>query len=179
MTARLFSTINDCSEQQFSFFVSGKPETQGSKSAFGRIYTDKQGKQRVAVAMAEQSKGLYAWRSAIGKVALLMRPKDWQTDGIYILSAVFYMPRPKGHFNSKGQLKADAPIFHAKLGDADKLLRACGDALTKICYDDDALIVAASSIKVFCDPVDGPGAHISVSRLHVAGAAAMTLALKP
>lgn len=179
MTARLFSTINDCSEQQFSFFVSGKPETQGSKSAFGRIYTDKQGKQRVAVAMAEQSKGLYAWRSAIGKVALLMRPKDWQTDGIYILSAVFYMPRPKAHFSSKGQLKADAPVFHAKVGDADKLLRACGDALTKICYDDDALIVAASSVKVFCDPVDGPGVHVTVSRLHVAGAAAMTLALKP
>jgi crossover junction endodeoxyribonuclease RusA len=179
MTAKLFSTINECSAQQFSFFVSGKPETQGSKSAFGRIYTDRQGKQRVAVAMAEQSKGLYAWRSSIGRVALLMRPRDWETNGVYTLSAVFYMPRPKAHFDSKGRLKADAPVFHAKLGDADKLLRACGDALTKICYDDDALIVAASSIKVFCDPIDGPGAHISVSRLHVAGAAAMTLALKP
>jgi Holliday junction resolvase RusA-like endonuclease len=179
MTAVLFSAISDCSEQKFSFFASGKPETQGSKSAFGRIYTDKQGKQRVAVAMTEQSKGLYAWRSAIAKVALLFRPTDWRTDGIYVLSAVFYMPRPKSHFNSKGHLKADAPVFHAKLGDADKLLRACGDALTKICYDDDALIVAASSIKVFCDPIDGPGVHVTVLRLHEAGAAAMTLALKP
>lgn len=179
MITTLFTTISQCSEQEYSFFVSGKPETQGSKSAFGRIYTDKQGKQRVAVAMAEQSKGLYAWRSAIGKVALLMRPKDWQTNGVYAMSAIFYMPRPKLHFKSNGELKADAPFFHAKLGDADKLLRACGDALTKICYDDDSLIVAASSIKVFCDPIDGPGAHISVARLHAAGAAAMTLALKP
>lgn len=179
MSAKLLATISDCSEQQFSFFVAGKPETQGSKSAFGRIYTDKTGRQRVAVAMAEQSKGLYAWRSAIGKVALLMRPNDWEMDGLYVLSIVFYMPRPKSHFNSKGQLKPDAPVFHAKLGDADKLLRACGDALTKICYDDDSLIVAASSIKLFCDPADGPGAHVSVSRLHEAGAAAMALALKP
>jgi Holliday junction resolvase RusA-like endonuclease len=179
MTAKLLATISDCSDQQFSFFVSGKPETQGSKSAFGRVYTDRQGKQRVAVAMAEQSKGLYAWRSSIGRVALLMRPKDWRTDGIFVLSAIFYMPRPKIHFNNKGQLKPSAPVFHAKLGDADKLLRACGDALTKICYDDDALIVAASSIKVFCDPEDGPGVHVSVSRLHEAGASAMALALKP
>lgn len=179
MTAKLLATISDCSAQQFSFFVAGKPETQGSKSAFGRIYTDKAGKQRVAVAMAEQSKGLYAWRSSIGKVALLMRPKDWQLDGLYTLSAIFYMSRPKLHFNSKGQLKPNAPVFHAKLGDADKLLRACGDALTRICYDDDALIVAASSIKVFCDPADGPGAHVSVCRLDEAGASAMALALKP
>lgn len=179
MTAKLLATINDCSLQQFSFFVAGKPETQGSKSAFGRIYTDKTGKQRVAVAMAEQSKGLYAWRSAIGKVALLMRPRDWQTNGLYALSIIFYMPRPRLHFNSHGQLKPSAPVFHAKLGDADKLLRACGDALTKICYDDDALIVAASSIKVFCDPADGPGAYVSVSRLDEEAASAMTLALKP
>lgn len=179
MTATLIAAIDQCASQRFSFFVAGKPETQGSKSAFGRIYTDRQGKQRVAVAMAEQSKGLYAWRGAIGKVAALMKPKDWSTDGIFVLQAVFYMPRPKAHFNSKGELKANAPVFHAKLGDADKLLRACGDALTKICYDDDALIVAASSIKVFCNPSDGPGAHITVLRLDEMAASAMTLALKP
>lgn len=179
MTAKLLATISDCSVQQFSFFVAGKPETQGSKSAFGRIYTDKTGKQRVAVAMAEQSKGLYAWRSSIGKVALLMRPKDWNTAGLFALSIIFYMPRPKLHFNGQGKLKPSAPVFHAKLGDADKLLRACGDALTKICYDDDSLIVAASSIKLFCDSADGPGAHISISRLDEGGASAMALALKP
>lgn len=179
MTASLIATLDQCSAHRFSFFVSGKPETQGSKSAFGRIYTDKTGKQRVAVAMTEQSSGVYAWRSAIGKVAVLMRPKNWETNGIYLLSIISYMPRPKAHFNSRGELKPSAPVFHAKLGDADKLLRACGDALTKICYDDDALIVAASSIKVFCDPSDGPGVYISVTRLDEAAASAMALALKP
>ena len=179
MTAALVGAIDQCAAQKFSFFVAGKPETQGSKSAFGRVYTDRNGKQRVAVAMTEQSKGVYAWRSAIGRVALLIKPKDWQTDGIFALQAVFYMPRPKAHFNSRGELKSNAPLFHAKLGDADKLLRACGDALTKICYDDDALIVAASSIKMFCSPSDGPGAHITVLRLDEMAASAMSLALKP
>jgi Holliday junction resolvase RusA-like endonuclease len=179
VTANLITTLDQCSVQSYSFFVAGKPETQGSKSAFGRAYVDREGRQRVAVSMVEQSKGLYAWRGSIGRVAALMRPKDWETDGVYLLSALFCMPRPKNHFNSRGELKPSAPKLHSVKGDADKLLRACGDALTKICYDDDALIVAASSIKVYCDPKDGPGAYIKISRLDTSAASAMLLALKP
>lgn len=179
MTANLLITLEQCSVQSYSFFVAGKPETQGSKSAFGRTYTDREGRQRVAVAMVEQSKGLYNWRASIGRMATLTRPRDWETNGLFILSALFYMPRPKLHFNTKGELKQNAPLFHSAKGDVDKLLRACGDALTKICYDDDALIVAASSMKLFCDPSDGPGVHIKISRLDSEAATAMMLALKP
>ena len=179
MSTRLLTTFDQCAAESFSFFVSGKPETQGSKSAFGRIYTDKTGRQRVATAMVEQSKGLYAWRASIGRVAAIMRPKTWDTAGMFTLSAVFYMPRPKAHFNARGQLKASAPKFHVTKGDADKLLRACGDALTKICYDDDAMIVAATSIKLFCDPTEGPGALIKVSRLDETLAAGALLIVKP
>lgn len=179
MTANLLIALEHCSAQSYSFFVAGKPETQGSKSAFGRVYTDREGCQRVAVAMTEQSKGLHAWRASVGRMATLMRPRDWETQGLFVLSVLFYMPRPKSHFDSKGNLKRSAPLFHTKKGDADKLLRACGDALTKICYDDDALIVAASPMKLFCDPADGPGAHVKVSRLDQEAATAMILALKP
>lgn len=179
MSTRLLTTFEQCSAESFSFFVSGKPETQGSKTAFGRIYTDKTGRQRVATAMVEQSKGLYAWRASIGRVATIMRPKTWQTSGLFVLSAVFYMPRPKYHFNARGELKQNAPVFHSAKGDADKLLRACGDALTKVCYDDDALIVAASSTKLFCDPADGPGALIKVSRLDETLACGALLITKP
>jgi crossover junction endodeoxyribonuclease RusA len=179
MTLNLLKCFDDCAAQSFSFFVAGKPETQGSKSAFGRIYTDKDGRQRVMTAMVEQSKGLYAWRGAIGKVAAVMRPAGWKTDGIYALHALFYMPRPKIHFNSRGQLKPGAPVFHTKAGDADKLLRACGDALTKICYDDDALIVAASSVKLFCQAGGVPGAHITVTRLDEQTAGGAVVAFAP
>lgn len=179
MSTRLLTTFEQCTAQSYSFFVGGKPETQGSKSAFGRIYTDKSGRQRVATAMVEQSKGLYAWRATIGRVATIMRPRDWELDGIFTLSAVFYMPRPKYHFNARGELKSTAPVVHSVKGDADKLLRACGDALTKICYVDDALIVAATSIKLFCDPIDGPGALIKVSRLDETLISGALLAVKP
>lgn len=179
MSLKLLTTLDDCAEQSFSFFVPGKPETQGSKNAFGRAWTDKNGKQRVAVAMVEQSKGLYQWRCDIGKIALIMRPNMWRTDGLYTLHATFYMPRPKFHFNSHGELKANAPIFHSKAGDADKLLRACGDALTKVCYDDDALIVAASSAKLYCKQGGHPGAHITVTRLSETAAGGAALAFAP
>ena len=179
MTQNLMTTLEQCSVQSYSFFVAGKPETQGSKTAFGRVYTDRQGKQRVAVAMTEQSKGVYAWRASIGRVATLMRPRGWETNGAYVLSVIFCMKRPKSHFNNKGELKQSAPTLHLSKGDADKLLRACGDALTGVCYDDDAMIVAASSIKIFCDPEDGPGVHIKICRLDQEAASAMLLALKP
>ena len=71
MTANLLTTLEQCSAQSYSFFVAGKPETQGSKNAFGRVYTDREGRQRVAVAMTEQSKGLYAWRASVGRMAAL------------------------------------------------------------------------------------------------------------
>jgi hypothetical protein len=34
-------------------------------------------------------------------------------------------------------------------------------------------------MKLFCDPSDGPGVHIKVTRLDLEAATAMTLALKP
>jgi Holliday junction resolvase RusA-like endonuclease len=179
MTLHLLTSLEDCVDQSFSFFVPGKPETQGSKSAFGRAWTDKNGKQRVAVSMVEQSKGLYQWRSTIGRMALLMRPNNWQTNGIYTLHAVFYMPRPLSHFSKNGELKSSAPVFHAKAGDADKLLRACGDALTKVCYDDDALIVAASSAKLYHKRGESPGAHITVTRLDEAAARGAAFVFAP
>lgn len=179
MTIRLFKNFEDCAEQSFSFFVAGLPKTQGSKTAFARIITDKTGRQRAVAAMVEQSKGLYEWRSSIGKVGLAMRPSSWRTNGLYLLQACFYMPRPKLHFNSRGELKSSAPMLHNKLGDADKLLRACGDALTKICYDDDALIVGAVPIKLFCKPGGVPGVHVTVTLLNEMAAHGAALVLAP
>lgn len=165
MTTSAMETLENCADQSYCFFVSGNPKTQGSKRAFGRAYTDKTGRQRVAVTMVEQATGLHPWRDLIGRIATLLRPSDWKQSGLFVLTAVFYMPRPKYHFNSKGQLKPSAPTFHAHKGDADKLLRACGDALTKICYEDDGMVIATSSVKLFCDPADGPGVFIRISRL--------------
>lgn len=82
------------------------------------------------------------------------------------------MPRPKAHYNAKGCLRPSAPLFHSNKGDVDKLVRACGDALTKVSYDDDALIVGISALKVFCRPSEGPGVFVKISRLEEEAAAA-------
>lgn len=168
MTANLILNLESCVAQSYSFFVAGNPETQGSKSAFGRAYKDKEGRTRVAVAMVEQSKGLHAWRASVGRMAVLMRPPGWVTSGAYMLDLTFYMPRPKAHFDKYGNLKKNAPLFHVKKKDGDKLTRAIGDALTGACYDDDSLVVCGLYLKVYCDPEIGPGVGIAISRLNQA-----------
>lgn len=172
MTTNPILSIEPCVAQSYSFFVAGKPETQGSKSAFGRAYKDGEGRTRVAVAMVEQSKGLGAWRASVGRMAVLLRPPGWAMDGAYMLNSIFHMPRPKAHFDKYGKLKKNAPVLHCKKKDGDKLKRAIGDALTGICYDDDSLIVYGSYLKVYCDPVIGPGVAIAISRLDQATAEA-------
>jgi len=176
LTASLILSLESCAAQSYSFFVAGKPETQGSKNAFGRAYKDKEGRTRVAVSMVEQSKGLPAWRASVKRMATLMRPPDWSTNGAYMLSSIFYMPRLKLHFNKHGNLKENAPTLHCKKGDSDKLLRAVNDALTGVCYDDDAFVVAGPYLKVYCDPSIGPGVSLEILRLDQA-AAAKTIAV--
>ena len=116
--------------------------------------------------MVEQDRDLPEWRHSVAQMARLMKPADWSKQGIFLLSSIFYLPRPKCHFNARGDLKRGAPVFHSNRKDCDKMLRAIGDALTEICYEDDSLVVFASALKVYCSPTgDGEGARISVARL--------------
>lgn len=150
----------------------GLPASQGSKTAYGRVVKGKDGKLKAIVNMVEQDKGLGEWRLAVAQMGRLMKPNDWQTDGMFLLSAVFCMPRPKAHFLKSGALRHDAPLLHTARKDCDKLLRAIGDALTEVCYDDDCLIVCDTGIKIYATVEQGPGAWISVRRLDEARAEA-------
>lgn len=76
----------------------------------------------------KNKKQLMAWRGKIAHAARL----HWQgdmLDGPVWLGCVFTFPRLKGHYNSKGQLSANAPTDKDTLPDLDKLMRAVGDAL--------------------------------------------------
>lgn len=152
--------------QKYSFFAAGNPACQGSKTAFGRVGKDKNtGKTRAFVNMVEQDKGLDEWRLRVGNVAKVMLPADWQTEGLFALRVIFYLPRPKAHYSTSGELKPSAPVFHSQKKDYDKLLRAIGDSLTGICYQDDCMVVHGGAMK-FYEPTRGrTGAWISVSRL--------------
>lgn len=145
--------------------MAGAPASQGSKRAIARIVTEKGGRQRAVANLIEQDSDLKPWRFAISQVASLMKPSGWETDGLFTLGMVFFMPRPKTHYDARGGVKRNAPLFHASRKDCDKMVRAVGDALTGTCYDDDSMIVSINALKVYSTLGHEPGAWISVGRL--------------
>lgn len=117
-----------------AFFVPGIPAPQGSKvyavSKAGKPYG------------REANKGLPHWRKAVQEAAeaALMASDDWDEDynGPVALGIVFYFP----HIAAGRHWKTSPP-------DADKLVRAVGDALTKArVYKDDARVVNLEVSKV-------------------------------
>jgi crossover junction endodeoxyribonuclease RusA len=129
--------------------------------------------------MVEQDKSLDSWRTNVGNVAKLMLPDNWETQGIFVLKVLFYLPRPKIHYSVSGQIKPNAPVFHAQRKDYDKLLRAIGDSLTGICYQDDSMIVSGSAMKFYTPQDRESGAWISVARLGEEKASRLALELLP
>lgn len=179
-TNTLGEVLRQTTIKKYEFFASGNPACQGSKTAFGRIGTDKRtGQKRCFVNMVEQDKGLDEWRANVGNIARLMLPTDWEMEGFFVLKALFYLPRPRLHYSTNGKLKANAPVFHAQKKDYDKLLRAIGDSLTGVCYQDDAMVVHGSGLKFFVPDGRSTGAWISVSRLDEQAASNLALELLP
>jgi len=62
-------------------------------------------------------------------------------EGALVAEFTFYLQRPKGHFNAKGQLKPSAPAFPTTRPDAGKLARSTADSLTGVVWRDDAQAV--------------------------------------
>lgn len=112
------------------FTVYGKPEPQGSSRAFVR------GGRAVITSDNPKMKG---WRGRIAVIAYgAMNEQEFPTPafGRHVPVSVdveFRVLRPKS-------AKKDR-IFPVVRPDADKLLRATFDALTKIAYHDDAQVV--------------------------------------
>lgn len=173
----LLEALHQTTTQQFRFFVPGEPASQGSKNAIARIGRGKDGRPQAFANLVEQDKKLKPWRQSIGNMASLMLPSGWQTDGFYWLRTTFLLPRPKMHYSTKGGLKTSAPTFHSARKDCDKMVRAVGDALAGICYDDDSMVVSIEAVKLYESQSHGVGAWISVGRLDEGSASQAVLAL--
>ena len=127
-----------------SFFVSGEPRPQGSKTvgtaASGRSYVYERSGDK-----------LKRWRRAVRWEAGRAMAGGPPMPGAVALRVDFYMPRGK---SVKRQVPSVKP-------DLDKLLRAVGDSLTGVVYCDDCRIVSIDAHKRY--EVDhGPGAQITV-----------------
>jgi crossover junction endodeoxyribonuclease RusA len=128
----------------------GVPAPQGSKKhvGFGR--------------MVESCKALKPWREAIiadarqqGVTAPIETPIG--------VALVFCFPRPKTHFTTNGQVKANAPKYKTTRPDIDKCVRAVLDSLTLAgMIKDDSLVYSLSVYKRFCGQNEDPGVHITV-----------------
>lgn len=81
------------------------------------------------------------WQKEVIAQVVEQLPDDWepiseQCEADYH----FYLPRPKNHWNSKGELKDWAPLTHHVPPDASKMVRITEDGLTHAnVWDDDAL----------------------------------------
>jgi crossover junction endodeoxyribonuclease RusA len=72
------------------------------------------------------------------------------------------MPRPAGHWTKTGKLSSKATPWPSVKPDADKLLRAVGDALTGVLIEDDARVVNIAGSKRYCVGDEPPGAIITI-----------------
>jgi Holliday junction resolvase RusA-like endonuclease len=113
------------------------------------------------------------WRDNVRSMATKEVEADtgFNTDPVNV-NIYFTFARPTAHFGTgrnKALIKASAPPFpssHA-IGDIDKLVRACLDALTDAgVWKDDSQVVQLHALKVWVGHVlalDRPGAVIDVT----------------
>ena len=94
------------------------------------------------------------WKDKVAQVAGEAMNGDGLFDGPLTAYMCFYRPRPKGHYNTKGELNAlGRRTKHPKTKpDTLKLARTVEDALTGVVYRDDAQIVVETLIKAYGEP---------------------------
>ncbi|MGE5551540.1 MAG: RusA family crossover junction endodeoxyribonuclease [Bacteroidota bacterium] len=151
--------------ETLKFFVPGLPAPGGSKKFVG--VSKKTGR---AILVDDADKRNKDWRSVVclaGHQALL-RHHGMIFDGPLRLSVIFVMPRPRDHYRTNGQLKANAPALHTKKPDRTKLLRSTEDALKNVIWHDDNQVVDGQISKVYTGVIpglDAPGALVIVERV--------------
>lgn len=132
--------------KQIVFRVNGKPEPQGST----RPFQIKSGKMAGKIITTSSNRNLGEWRRLVADQAQKVAPdKLWECP--IVMTIDFQLPRPKS--------LPKKVVHHTKRPDADKLVRACMDALTNIIYKDDSQVTKLIVSKKYGDK---PGVNISI-----------------
>jgi Holliday junction resolvase RusA-like endonuclease len=147
--------------REISFVVHGTPRPQGSKKfvGFGKSGHGK---------LIDASKQLKPWRNLVGQVAANAFGDQPLFTGAIELILDFHFARPKSHYRTGRNahiLKNNAPKYHTKKPDFDKLTRAIADALTAIIYRDDSQVFGGHIIKQYAPDGHGSGVRITVKEL--------------
>jgi crossover junction endodeoxyribonuclease RusA len=134
------------------FVVEGlSPAPQGSKRHVG------------GGRMIESSAKVKPWREAVRQSALATGAP--MTDRAVFVHLAFRFTRPKGHHNSKGQLKPSAPITHITRPDIDKLCRSTLDGLTGVLFKDDSQVAFLVASKEYALPGELEGCQIEIKTI--------------
>lgn len=135
-----------------TFTVLGKPQPAGSKRGFVSPETKR-------VIIVDAAKGSRSWKQEIAHAAqaALVKATAPGSDVCVLLGALrveieFYVARPKGHYNTRGELRPAAPAWPAVRPDVDKLSRAVLDGMSGALYRDDAQIIRKSVRKLYGAP---------------------------
>ena len=110
--------------------------------------------------MVESSAKVKPWREAVRQEALASGAS--LITGPVSVKLTFRFIRPKGHLNTKGQIKASAPIDHVTRPDLDKLVRSTLDGLTGTAFADDSQVACMVASKEYAIPGQREGALIEV-----------------
>lgn len=126
-----------------TFTVAGKPEPAGSKRAFS--WRARDGRSGTSVVDANpKSRG---WKTLVSAAAAASFSGEL-LDGPLSVEFTFEVPRPQGHFGTRG-LRPAAPAHPTTRPDVLKLARAVEDALSGIVYRDDSQIVRETLVKKY------------------------------
>lgn len=143
-------------KEQITFWVPGVCAPAGSKKGFWNKKANK-------VMIVDDCKRSKPWQSDV-KAFAHAAYRGTLLRGPLSVAATFFMPRPKGHFNHRGQIKPSAPPYPISRPDTTKLFRAVEDALTGVIWVDDAQIVVQRLNKLY-EGDQGPGVHISIGEI--------------
>lgn len=134
------------------FSVQGiEPAPQGSKTHVGNGI------------MRESCQRVKPWRFAVSQAALATG--EPMMDGAVSVLITFLFPRLKGHFDTKGNLRKDAPFFKTSRPDLDKLCRSTLDGITNVLIKDDSQVVTLIATKQYANEGELPGALITLNKL--------------
>lgn len=138
------------------FFVAGIPKPQPRPRAFARKFGDK---WQARVYDASTAEG---WKSLVAAAAKPYVPFP-PLQGPIRCDITFWMPRPKTHYRTNGELRPAAPVWHSSRGDRDNFDKAVLDTLTQLgMWDDDGQVCIGLIQKVYGSR---PGAEIVIQAL--------------
>lgn len=147
-----------------AFDAIGTPAPQGSMRPMpigGKTW-----KEATGAVLVQDNKRTKPWRKLVQDAGLdAMAGRGPILDPVAV-AVQFRFPRPQSHFRSgrfAGQLKPDAPRWHAQAPDLSKLVRAMEDALIDVVWHDDRLISRYVLLdKVWANPGERIGLSLAV-----------------